>query len=167
LAYHRIVTRCAAAGLREDYSILRRNGKVSNKEPIMAHIYSYGTALAVFLLLDMVWLGTMASRFYRPIMGDIALAKANLLPAAAFYLLYPLGLVIFAIAPALKGGGWQSALLMGGLFGLFTYGAYDLTNQATLRNWTINLTLVDMAWGGLLGALTAAAAFAVTNRFAG
>jgi uncharacterized membrane protein len=133
----------------------------------MAHLYSYGTALTVFLLLDMAWLGTMASRFYRPIMGDIALAKVNVMPAIAFYLLYPIGLVIFAVAPALKGGGLQSALLMGGLFGLFTYGTYDLTNQATLRNWTTNLTLVDMAWGGLLGALTAAAAFAVTSRFAG
>ncbi len=133
----------------------------------MANLYSYGTALAVFLLLDMAWLGTMASRFYRPIMGDIALAKVSVTPAIAFYLLYPLGLVIFAIAPALRGGGLQSALLLGGLFGLFTYGTYDLTNQATLRNWTTQLTLVDMAWGGLLGALTAAAAFAVTSRFAG
>ena len=133
----------------------------------MANLYSYGTALAVFLLLDMAWLGTMASRFYRPIMGDIALAKVNIMPAVAFYLLYPLGLTMFAIAPALRGGGIQSALLMGGLFGLFTYGTYDLTNQATLRNWTTQLTLVDMAWGGLLGALTAAAAFAVTSRFAG
>ena len=115
----------------------------------------------------MVWLGTMSSRFYKPILGDILLPSPALGAAAAFYLLYPLGLVLFAINPALRTGSIGHAALLGAGFGLFTYGTYDLTNQATLRNWTTGLTLVDMAWGGVLGALTATFAFWVTRRLAG
>jgi uncharacterized membrane protein len=132
----------------------------------MAYISSYLSALAVLLLADMLWLGTMSSRLYKPVLGDILLAKFSVVPAVAFYLLYPVGLVIFAISPALKSASLVTALQLGALFGLFTYGTYDLTNQATLRNWTTSLTLIDMAWGGVLGALTAASAFWLTTRFA-
>ncbi len=132
----------------------------------MTYISSYLSALAVFLLADMLWLGTMSSRLYKPVLGDILLAKFSVVPAVAFYLLYPVGLVIFAISPALKSASLVTALQLGALFGLFTYGTYDLTNQATLRNWTTSLTLIDMAWGGVLGALTAASAFWITTRFA-
>ena len=89
----------------------------------------------------------MAPRFYKPTLGDIMLPGFKLPPAIVFYLLYPAGLVIFAIAPALSGGVMGTAALYGALFGLFTYATYDLTNQATLRNWTSQLTLVDAAWG--------------------
>ena len=122
----------------------------------MAYGVSYLTALGLFLFADMIWLETMASRLYRPTLGDILLQQVSLAPAIAFYLLYPIGLVIFAILPAMKSGNLMTALLLGVLFGLFTYGTYDLTNQATVRNWTTGLTLIDMAWGGLLGGLTAA-----------
>lgn len=133
----------------------------------MPYTTAYLTALLTFLLADMAWLGTMSGRFYKPVMGDILLPKFSVMPAVAFYLLYPVGLVIFAVSPALKVGNVSTALLLGGLFGLFTYGTYDLTNQATLRNWTTSLTLVDMAWGGVLGAMTAASAYLMTSRFAG
>ena len=133
----------------------------------MALLIPYFSALAAFLLADMVWLGTMSSRFYKPILGDILLPSPALGAAAAFYLLYPLGLVLFAINPALRTGSIGHAALLGAGFGLFTYGTYDLTNQATLRNWTTGLTLIDMAWGGVLGALTAIFAFWVTRRLAG
>jgi uncharacterized membrane protein len=133
----------------------------------MIYATGYITALLTFLIADMIWLGTMASRFYKPVMGDMVLEKFSLAPAAVFYLLYPVGLMIFAITPALKTGSLITAIQLGALFGLFTYGTYDLTNQATLRNWSTGLTLVDMGWGGLLGALTAAVSFTVTSKFAG
>ncbi len=133
----------------------------------MAYLTAYLAALLTFVLADMVWLGTMAGRLYKPVLGDILLAEFRMIPAVVFYLLYPLGLMIFAINPALKTGSLQSAILLGALFGLFTYGTYDLTNQATLRNWTTSLTLIDMAWGGVLGALTAGSAFWVTSRLTG
>jgi uncharacterized membrane protein len=132
----------------------------------MVHVYSYIAALVVFFLADMVWLGVMVSRLYRPALGDILLTEVNLLPAIAFYLLYPVGLVIFAISPALKGGMILTAFGLGALFGLFTYGTYDLTSQATIRNWSTTVTVVDMAWGCLLGGMSAAFAYWIVNRFA-
>jgi uncharacterized membrane protein len=126
---------------------------------------AYLATLALFVLADMVWLGTMASRLYRPTLGDIALSGVNLPPAIIFYILYPIGLVVFAILPALKGGTVNMALFYGALFGFFTYATYDLTNQATLRNWTLQLTLVDVAWGSALAAAAAAAGYAVASKF--
>lgn len=132
----------------------------------MVYVIAYFAALVLFILIDFVWLSTMGPLLYRPILGDILLPGFSLPPAVAFYLLYPVGLVIFAINPALTRGSLSTALLLGGLFGLFTYGTYDLTNQATLRNWSTVLTLADMIWGGVLGAITAAGAFWIASKFA-
>ena len=123
---------------------------------MMTNLISYVAALVVFVAVDMVWLGTMSGRFYKPMLGDILAPQFNMAAAAAFYLLYPVGLVIFAINPALKAGGISTALLFGALFGFITYATYDLTNQVTLRNWSSLLTVVDMAWGSFLGAVTGA-----------
>lgn len=132
----------------------------------MIHAVSYVAALAIFLAVDSLWLGNVAPRLYRPILGDILLAKFSIAPALVFYAIYPAGLVIFAINPALKGGGLPTALLLGALFGFFTYATYDLTNQATLRNWSTLITVVDIAWGSFLGAITAGGAWWVVQRFA-
>jgi len=91
-------------------------------------------------------------------------AVANLLPAAVFYLSYPVGLVIFAVMPGLRGGGVTQAAIWGALFGLFTYATYDLTNQATLRNWSSVLTVIDVAWGTILGAFAASGATWIAGR---
>jgi uncharacterized membrane protein len=127
---------------------------------------AYIAALAVFLAVDMVWLGTMAPRFYRPTLGDIAVVGVNLPPAVLFYVLYPVGLLIFAILPALEASSMWVALIYGALFGFFTYATYDLTNHATLRNWTVALTVVDVAWGTVLaGATSVVSVFLVTRIF--
>ncbi len=131
---------------------------------MLMNLVGYGVALAVFVAADMVWLGTMAPRFYRPILGDIALSGVNLLPAIVFYALYPIGLLIFAIQPALKSGSMSMAVIYGALFGFFTYATYDLTNQATLRNWTMQLTLVDVAWGTILGAISSFISFWLVTK---
>ena len=126
---------------------------------MLMNLFGYGFALAVFVAADMVWLGTMAPRFYRPTLGDIAISGVNLPPAILFYAIYPIGLLIFAIQPALKSGSMSTAAIYGALFGFFTYATYDLTNQATLRNWTVQLTLIDVAWGTILGAISASISF--------
>ena len=133
---------------------------------MIVYVYAYLATLAVFLPSDMVWLGTMASRLYRPTLGNILLSDVNLPAAGAFYAIYPVGLVFFAVAPALKSGSLGQATLGGALFGFFTYMTYDLTNQATLKNWTTQLTLADIGWGTLLGAISATAAFWVVSKFA-
>lgn len=131
----------------------------------MSAAAGYFVSLVTFVVIDLIWLSLMAPRFYRPILGDIAVSGFNLAPAIVFYALYPVGLVIFAIMPALKTGSAGMALLYGALFGFFTYATYDLTNQATLRNWTTSLTVVDVAWGTLLGAVAAAAGFLAASKF--
>ena len=130
----------------------------------MTYLFAYLSTLVVFVICDMVWLGTMASRLYRPTLGDILLADVNLPPAVAFYLIYPAGLVVFAVLPALKSESLAQAALNGALFGFFSYLTYDLTNQATLRNWTTQLSLLDISWGTLLGALSAVAGCWITAR---
>ena len=131
----------------------------------MTYVTGYIASLIIFFGVDMIWLGIMAARVYRPIMGDIALSGVNLAPAIAFYTLYPIGLMLFAVVPGLKVGSLQTAALLGALFGFFTYATYDLTNQATLRNWTLQLSLVDIAWGTVLAAVAATIGFVVANRF--
>lgn len=130
----------------------------------MSYGVGYLAALVTMVAGDMVWLGLMAPRYYRPTLGDIMLSGINLPPAIVFYALYPIGLVIFAINPALKTGSIGAAVLYGALFGFFTYVTYDLTNQATLRNWTMQLTAIDVAWGALLAAVASAVAFCAVTK---
>jgi len=132
----------------------------------MKYLTYYLTTLVVCVAVDFLWLSTTTSLLYRPVMGDFLAAKPHLNAAAAFYLLYAAGVTIFVGAPALKAGKWSNATLMGVLFGLFCYMTYDLTNQATLRGWTIQLTLADIAWGMFLTALSGTAAFFVTRAVA-
>jgi uncharacterized membrane protein len=131
---------------------------------MLVYSVSYIAASGLFFIVDMVWLSIMASRFYRPTLGDMALSGVNVAPAITFYILYPIGLVIFAILPGLRSGSMTTALLYGALFGFFTYATYDLTNQATLRNWTIQLTLVDIVWGSVLAAAAAMAGYLIAIK---
>ncbi|BCJ90465.1 membrane protein [Terrihabitans soli] len=129
----------------------------------MQHLIAYLSVLAIFSVIDTLWLGTMASKVYRPLLGDIVIQDFRVAPAIAFYLFYAIGLVIFAVAPALKNGQWTTALLWGALFGLFAYGTYDLTNYATLRNWGFKVTAIDMAWGTFVSGTASLLAYAVSS----
>lgn len=139
----------------------------TDEAAVMTYGVGYLVALITMVVIDLAWLSVMAPRFYRPILGDIGLADVNISPAIAFYLLYPIGVVIFAVSPALKDGSFGTALLYGALFGFFTYATYDLTNHATLRNWTTQLTLVDVAWGTILVSVTSAVTFWAASRYSG
>lgn len=120
-------------------------------------LFAYGATALVFLVLDAVWLSTMAARLYRPAIGHLMADGFALAPAAIFYVVYVLGIVVFAVAPALQTGRWTSALGLGALLGLVAYATYDLTNQATLRAWPWHLTLADLCWGTFVTAVAAAA----------
>lgn len=124
----------------------------------------YLAVLAVFVVGDAVWLSRAADAFYRPAMGDMALQGVRPAPAVGFYLLYGLGVVIFAVAPRGHIADWVSAGWHGALFGLCAYATYDLTNQATLRQWSSLLSFVDMGWGSLLTGVSAAIAAALVSR---
>jgi uncharacterized membrane protein len=126
---------------------------------MLVYLASYAVAFLVFAGLDIVWLTTMGAVLYRQTLGDILLPTVRMGPAIAFYLLYPVGLVVFGVAPALKAGSVTPAITYGALFGLLSYATYDLTNFATLRNWTLQITLIDIVYGAFLGAVVSAVAF--------
>jgi uncharacterized membrane protein len=123
------------------------------------------TAL-VFLGLDAVWLRLSASLLYRPLLGVLLRDDFALAPAALFYLIYTIGIVVFAISPVLPSGQWTEAGLRGLFLGLFGYAVYDLTNQATLRNWPVTITVADLVWGTLLTAVAAIAGFLAARAVA-
>jgi uncharacterized membrane protein len=125
----------------------------------MIRIVAYVASLVVFLALDAVWLTVMNERLYRPVLGDMLAPRLNVPAAVAFYLIYLVGLTVLATAPALKEGSAARALVNGAVFGLVAYATYDLTNQATLRAWSIRLTLADMGWGAVASAVAAFAGF--------
>jgi uncharacterized membrane protein len=117
-----------------------------------------GTAVA-FAAIDFVWLTNMTDRLYRPVIGPIMAAKPDMVAAVAFYAIYIFGIVFLAIAPALKDGAWTRAALNGAVLGFVAYATYDLTNQATLANWSVRLTVIDIAWGTTLTLLAATAGY--------
>ncbi|MFZ0268311.1 DUF2177 family protein [Caulobacter sp.] len=125
---------------------------------------AYVLTLVFFALIDTAWLGTMGDRLYRPLVGSMLADNFKLAPAIAFYALYAAGLTLFAVLPGLAEGGWKKALLWGGLLGLFAYGTYDLTNLATLKSWSLKLSLIDMAWGMCVSASASASACALAAR---
>ena len=124
----------------------------------MGIVVAYLAAAIVMAGLDLTWLRLSADSLYHPQLGGLLAAKTNNGAAVAFYLVYVAGIVWFGVMPSLRGGGslWP-ALLSGALFGLFAYATYDLTNLATLRGWPLRLSLIDMAWGTILTAVSAAA----------
>lgn len=109
----------------------------------------------VLLAMDALWLGVVAKDLYQQEMGHLMAAQPRWAAAAAFYLAYPLGLVIFAVRPALAAHSVGRAVVLGGLFGLFAYGTYDLTNLAVVRDWPLGLTFIDLAWGTFASAVSA------------
>lgn len=126
---------------------------------MMHYLYGWLASGLAFLAIDAIWLSQMTSRFYRPAMGDMLADKPRLGAAAAFYVLYITGVLVLAVLPALKDGGLARAAFLGAAIGLFAYGTYDLTNHATLRQWPLRLTLVDMAWGTVLTGFSACAGY--------
>lgn len=116
-------------------------------------VRTYIITLAVFLTVDIIWLGVIAKNLYQKEIGFIMKSKPNWLAAIIFYLVFIMGLVYFVVNPALEKGDWTSALFVGMFFGFVTYATYDLTNLATLENWPIKITIIDLLWGTTVGGL--------------
>ena len=118
---------------------------------IAKYVVAYIATGVSFALIDSAWLRTMYERLYKPEIGSLMYEGGfRLGPAVAFYLLYILGMMIFAVGPALHNGKWQTALLWGALLGFFCYMTYDLTNYATLKVWSTKVTVLDTIWGTVL-----------------
>jgi uncharacterized membrane protein len=133
----------------------------------MQYVIAYLAATAAFLLIDLIWLGKIAKRFYRDQLGPLLLERFRFGVATLFYLIYVAGIVIFAVAPALAAGRWEVALGLGALFGFFAYGTYDMTNLATLKRWPVAITIVDIGWGTALSGTAALCGFLAARTYAG
>jgi len=141
---------------------------------MLSYLAAYGATAVVLLALDLLWLGVIAKSFYRAGIGHLMADSPNLVAGGIFYLLYPAGVLLFAVAPEAWHGGlaaptglpWSHAAVAGALFGLFAYATYDLSNLATLRGWPLHLSLVDIAWGAALTATAAAAGRWALGRMA-
>lgn len=123
----------------------------------------YFIALPVFVLIDAIWLWA-ARGFYSSQIGFLMKTNVNWLAAVIFYLLFIVGLVVFVISPALGKDSWLHALLYGALFGLITYATYDLTNLATIKNWPLLITAVDLTWGAAVAASVSVISFFIADK---
>ncbi len=123
----------------------------------------YAATFFTVALLDAVWLGLIATNWYQAGMAHLMAPSPNLFAAAAFYFIYPVGLVIFAVLPS---AGVKQALQKGALFGLFCYGTYDATNLALLKDWPVGLSLIDVVWGMFVSAMGAGAGALIAARAA-
>jgi uncharacterized membrane protein len=119
----------------------------------------YGICVMVFFALDFVWISTATPRIYRPLLGDLLAEQPRLGAAAAFYLLYVVGIVALAVIPGLREHSVVGALWRGALFGFLAYATYDLTNLSTIRGWPWQVSAADMVWGTTLSSLVAVAGF--------
>lgn len=125
----------------------------------MQYVLSVVAAGVVFLAIDLAWLGVIARDFYRTQMSELIAPAFNLPAASAFYVIYLIGLMYFAIVPALSGGSIVTALVRGAAFGFFCYATYDLTNLAVMRDYPPVLAVVDIAWGVFLTMMASGAGY--------
>lgn len=116
----------------------------------MFYLKLYLCALVAFFAIDMVWLVLVARGFYQKHLGFLLRPEPNWTAAIFFYMLFVAGLLVFVVVPGLQAGSAKKVLILGALFGLITYATYDLTNLATVKDWPLIVTVVDMLWGGIL-----------------
>lgn len=131
---------------------------------IYTFVSLYLISLPVFLVVDLLWIGVFANKFYDAQIGHLR-GDIHWGAAIAFYLIFLVGLTWFAIYPALAADSLKSVFVYGAVYGFFVYAAYDLTNMATLKDWPVTMTLVDIAWGTILGGLVTLGTVVAYNIF--
>lgn len=119
----------------------------------------YFISLLTFFIVDMFWLGLIAKNFYSKYLGFIMTKEINWVAAIIFYLLFIIGLVVFVIIPGIEAKSITKTISLAMLFGLITYATYDLTNLATLKNWPLNVTIIDLIWGMTLSTIVSTVTF--------
>jgi len=123
----------------------------------------YLLTVPVFFVIDLIWLGVVAKGYYRRHLDFILSPHVNWPAAITFYLIYIIGIIVFAVVPAIDRGSLTRALVWGGLYGFFTYATYDLTNMALIKGWPLKIVVVDILWGMVLCAMVAMASFGISR----
>ena len=129
------------------------------------YLLAYAATVVVIVAIDLIWLGVIAKPMYARGIGHLMADRPNVIAAILFYLIFSIGLMMFAVVPNQAGIGWQQTLIAAAMFGFIAYATYDLTNLATLKNWPIGLSIIDMAWGTLVSAIAAAAGRLVLTKY--
>lgn len=127
---------------------------------LIQYAYLYLLTVPVFFVIDMLWLGFIAKDIYQSKLAAF-LGPVNWPAAIIFYLIYIVGIIIFAVAPALAAQSLMKAVVLGGLFGFFAYATYDLTNLATLKDWPLSIVFIDIVWGVVLTGSVATASYLI------
>ena len=128
-------------------------------------VISYVLTLLVFLAVDFFWLGFLAKGLYNKYLGNFLSSQVNWTAAIIFYCLFVVGVLIFVVYPAVGKDSLLTAVVLGALFGMFTYATYDLTNLATLKDWPVLIVIIDIAWGAFLSAVVSTAGFYIVRYF--
>jgi uncharacterized membrane protein len=123
-------------------------------------ITAYGVAFVVFFTIDLVWLGKISKKLYRKEIGSLLLERPNWGAGILFYFIYLIGIVVFAILPA---NSWFESLGYGAFFGFIAYATYDMTNLATMKNWSSKITVIDLGWGSFISGVTAMLSFLILS----
>ena len=129
-------------------------------------IVSYLFTMAVFFLIDLLWLGLIAKNIYRKYLGALMSDTVNWAAAILFYLLFIAGIFVFVIYPSVEKQSATRALLSGAFFGLISYATYDLTNYATLKGFPLNIVVIDLIWGTVLTSIVSISGYYITKYFA-
>ena len=127
-------------------------------------LLTYAVSVPVFFVVDMIWLGVIAGGFYRKALGPLLSQNVNWIAAIIFYLLFLVGILVFALLPGMSKRSLVYTIEMAALFGFISYATYDLTNLSTLRDWPLTLSIVDMIWGSFLSASTATMTYLIMSR---
>lgn len=131
----------------------------------MTYIKNFMITFAVFMTIDLIWLGVVAKKLYNKYLGYIMAKNINWLAAIIFYIIFVIGLLLFVIYPAMAKDSIQYLILYGMAYGFITYATYDLTNLATLKDWPIEITIIDLIWGTSLSTLTSYFSYLIINKF--
>jgi uncharacterized membrane protein len=126
-------------------------------------IVSYILTALVFFAIDVVWLGLVAKNMYNRNIGHLMSSRVKWVAAVVFYLAFIVGILVFAVYPSVDRDSLLRAVALGALFGFFTYSTYDLTNLATLKDWPLSITIVDIAWGMVLTSVVSAVGFYIVR----
>ena len=128
-------------------------------------IISFIFVSIIFLIIDVVWLSITVKSLYRPALGNLLQDKPVMWAAVLFYIIYMIGLALIILKPALANDSILQALWTGVVFGVVAYGTYNLTNMATIKNWSASIVWVDMLWGGFLTGFSSAVGIYLTKVF--
>lgn len=130
----------------------------------MQYIKMYLISFLVFIVIDLIWLGIIAKNLYSKYLGYLMTDNINWFSAFIFYMIFIFGILIFVLNPALEKNSLYHSIIFGALFGFVTYATYDLTNLATVKDWPLTITIIDLIWGSTLSSLTSSISFILIKK---